>query len=120
MPVKLDKVEIGDFRYSYKFRLGNGNIVEVMALGANFDALLGKEVIIPEYPDATFVGATKHIGFGSPSRSLADKEYATQVNGYHWVKIAGYVMIKIAPEYIVSNTLSNAGIALIQAESVAQ
>ena len=120
MPVKLTKVEIGDFRYSYKFRLGNGNIVEVMTIAANFDALLGRDVVVPEYPDATFVGATKHISFDSPPRSLADKEYATQTNGYHWVKIEGYAMIKIAPEYIVSNSLSNAGVTLIQDESVAQ
>ena len=120
MPVKLTKVEIGDFRYSYKFRLENGNIVEVMILGVNFDALLGRDVIIPEYPSATFIGATKHIGFDSPPRSLADKEYSTQPNGYHWVKIAGYAMIKIAPEYIVNGTLSNAGVTLIQTESVAE
>jgi len=120
MPVKLTKVEIGEFRYSYKFKLSNGNIVEVMVLGVNFDALLGRDVIIPEYPSATFIGATKHIGFDSPPRSLVDKEYATQLNGYHWVKIAGYAMIKIAPEYIVSNSLSNAGVTLIQDESVAQ
>jgi len=125
MPTKLTNVEIhANPRIIYKFLLSTGDVLERVGLniGLEWSNLTGKNPILPSEPDATFIGATKHIGFGDLliPRILLDGEYATQINGYHWVKLSGYEMIKIAPEYISSSRLSNEGVALIQTESVAQ
>lgn len=54
------------------------------------------------------------ISFDTPSGFLSDNQYATQANGYHWVKIKNYAMTKIAPEHIVNDVLSNDGLNYIK------
>ena len=87
-------------------------------LDSDFNAMLGKDVVMPDYPSAAYAGSVKKIGFDSPPRTLADGEYATQENNAHWVKLRGYALIKINPEFIVNDSLSNEGKAHIEMESV--
>ena len=68
----------------------------------------------------TFVSSATKISFATVSGQLSDNEYATQANGFHWVKIPGYKMYKINPEFISKNILSQAGITFIQTNSVAE
>ena len=108
--MKLKKVAIGENRYVHKFELANGSIVEVMALKTSYDNLA---TIQPTQAQATWKCSSIRIGFDTTSGNLSDGEYATQENGSHWVKIEGYDMVKISPEYIVRNNLSDEGLAKI-------
>ena len=110
MPVKLTKVNIGPSK----------NIVTLKdSLGVSTQAVMVVDmdgnIVIPE--GSTFVGAATKISFSTLSGELSDNEYATQANGFHWVKLPGYTMIKIDPGYISKNTLSQAGVDFVQKES---
>jgi len=73
-------------------------------------------IVIPQ--GSTLVSSATKISFSTLSGELSDKEYATQVNGFHWVKIPNYKMYKINPGFISRNILSQAGIDFIQTNSV--
>ena len=103
MPVKLTKVNIGPTRYIV---FQDGVPTEVSA--SVFMVVDMEGNIIYNYSDWS-----KRIGFVTPSKSLSDKEYATQENGFHWVKLRGYAMIKINPEFITNDTLSQEGVDYI-------
>ena len=70
--------------------------------------------------DSTFEGAVTKISFATPTGELSDNQYATQPNGFHWVKISGYKLIKIDPKFITKNVLSQEGITFIQTQSEAE
>ena len=105
--IKLTKVNIGPTRYIV---YQDGVPSEVSASVFMVVDMEGKTIY--NYSDWS-----QKIGFSTPSKELSDKQYATQANGYHWVKIAGYATIKIPPEYITNGTLSQAGIDYIKAWS---
>src|SRR3990167_4622737 len=102
--IKLTKVDIGPTRYIV---YQNGVPSEVTAEAFMVVDIEGK--VIYNYDNWS-----KQIGFATPSKALSDKQYATQANGYHWVKIAGYSMIKVFPEHITNNILNQAGIDYIK------
>jgi len=100
-PITLQKVNIAVFKYW-------STVSEVST-----------EITEEEYNsgpkgDAVY---SKRIAFNTPDGKLADGQYATQVNGFHWVKIPGYTVVKISSAYIKSNTLSSQGIAKILTEA---
>ena len=90
--IKLTKVNIGPERY-YARQAG-----------------LLQEISKPAEGTNPYEFWCQQISFDTPSGFLSDNQYATQANGFHWVKINKYEMIKIAPEFIVNDILSNAGI----------
>ena len=104
--IKLTKVNIGPSK----------NVVTLMdSQGVQSQAVMVVDmdgnIVIPE--GSTFVSSATKISFSTLSGELSNKEYATQANGFHWVKLAGYTMIKIDPQYITNNFLSQAGIDFI-------
>ncbi len=102
--IKLTKVEIGQPRYIVQ---QDGVPTEVSAEVFMVVDLEGKTV----YNYDTW---SKKIGFATPSKELSNNQYATQVNGHYWVKIQGWTMCKIPPEYISKGILSQAGIDYIK------
>jgi|SRR3972149_10304484 len=111
--IKLTKVNIGPSKNVVTLKDSQGvstQAVMVVDMDGN--------IVIPE--GSTFVGAATKISFSTLSGELSDNEYATQENGFHWVKIKNYAMTKIAPEYIVGDVLSNEGINEIKKRSVTQ
>ena len=111
--MRLKEVSIGENRYIHKFKRANGTIVEVLALKDSYDNLA---IVQPTLPDYTWISSSIRIGFGNTAGPLDDGKYATQVNGYHWVKLEGYKMKKISPEYIVKSVLSPEGELEVMAE----
>ncbi len=101
--IKLTKVEIGQPRYII---YQDGVPSEVSAEVFMVVDMEGNTV----YNYDTW---SKKIGFATLSKELADNQYATQPNGYHWVKIPGWTTCKIPPEFINKNILSQAGIDYI-------
>ena len=108
--MRVKKVSIGADRYIHKFKRDNGTIVEVLALQSSYDNLA---IVQPTLPDLTWISSSIRIGFDTTNRTLSDGEYATQDNGFHWVKIADCDMVKILPEYISANKLSDEGVAKV-------
>ena len=102
--IKLTKVDIGPTRYIV---YEDGVPSEVSAEVFMVVDIDGK--VIYNYSEWS-----QQIGFATLSKDLSDKQYATQANGYHWVKIPGYAVIKIPPEHITNNTLNQAGIDYIK------
>lgn len=102
--IKLTKVNIGPFKYYSTFKVDGVVSAQEVAV-VNLDETNS---------DPTWVSSSKCISFATPSGNLSDNQYATQTNGYHWVKIPGYTLIKIFPEHIKNNTLSLAGIDYIK------
>jgi hypothetical protein len=88
----------------------------------SFNGITLTEITAQEYGVGVSAGETHstRIYFDTPSGELTNGLYATQANGYHWVKIAGYAITKLAPEFIVNNTISQAGIDEIKARSVVE
>ena len=117
MAIRLTERNIGENKYIHKFMRPNGGIITVMTTASSYNDLVHTQ---PVYPDATWVMSSIRIGFDTPTGDLGNKEFATQANGYHWVKLRGYVMRKIPPEYIVGVTLSPEGAALIETEGNAE
>jgi hypothetical protein len=105
--VKLTKVNIGPNKTYSTFNI-DGELVtqEVMV------------VPLDEELNSTFVGSVTKISFVTPSGKLEDNQYATQPNGFHWVKLPSYEMYKIDPGFISKNILSQAGIDFIYTNSV--
>ena len=108
--MRLKKVSIGADRYIHKFKRANGTIVEVLALKSSYDNLA---IVQPTLPDLTWISSSIRIGFDTPTGLLSDGEYATQENGFHWVKLADRDMTRILPEYIAANKLSDEGVAKV-------
>ena len=102
--IKLTKVNIGPTRY----------IVYQDGVPSEVSTSVFMVVDIDGNTIYNYSEWSKQIGFATPTKTLLDKQYATQENGYHWVKIAGYSTIKIPPEHIVNGTLSQAGIDYIK------
>ena len=101
--MKLIKVNIGANKYVHKFRLEDKTVITEATTKASYDNL--KDQIKPTKPDATWFMSSIRIGFDTPSGNLSDGEYATQKNGYHWVKLAGYEMWKVMPEDVHNDNL---------------
>ena len=111
--IKLTKVNIGPFKNVATFKDGQGVLTSSEVMVVELDGT-------PTIPEgSTWIRTGRQITFSTPSGELSDKEYATQANGFHWVKIAGYRMYKIPPEYITNNTLSQAGIDYIKSQAEA-
>src|SRR4030042_1000225 len=102
--IKLTKVEIGPTRY----------IVYQEGVPSEVSAEVFMVVDMEGNTIYNYENWSKQIGFATPSKELSDKQYATQANGYHWVKIPGYSTIKVLPEHITNNNLSQAGIDYIK------
>lgn len=113
MAIRLAEKNIGEDKYIHKFRLANDSVVEVATTQAAYDNL---HVVAPTLPSATWLCSSIRIGFDTPSGNLGNEEFATQENGYHWVKLTGYRLLKIDPEYIVRKVLSTEGEAWIKQE----
>jgi len=109
--MKLKQVSIGADRYVNTFELTDKSIVTEDTTKMAYDNLT---TIQPTKVDGTWLYSSTKVGFDTPTGELSDGQYATQVNGFHWVKIAGYDMVKILPEYIKSDVLSKDGEAKIK------
>lgn len=98
--IKLTKVNIGPERYYLRM---SGLLQE-----------------IPKPAEGEIVEGgywCQQISFDTPSGFLSDNQYATQENGYHWVKINRYAMTKIAPQFITNDILNAEGITEIKNRS---
>ena len=109
--MELTKVDIGDFRYFHKFELEDKTLVTEVTTKETYDNL---SATTPTKIDSTYKMSSIRIGFDTPTGELGDGQYATQENGSHWVKLKGYTMIKILPEYIKDDILSNEGIVKVK------
>lgn len=112
--MKLTKVDMAAERYYHKFRLAGGTVITEETTKTVFDNLSVKG-----NPQPTKTGGTWQMSYDTPafdtlSKELGDNQYATQINGYHWVKLPGFKMEKIDPGYIISDDLSSAGEMLIK------
>lgn len=61
-----------------------------------------------------------NIAFDTPTGELTDGQYATQVNGCHWVKLPGYKVIKIDADMVSNNVITIDGINKILEDSEAE
>ena len=109
--MKLQKVEIGSNLYVNKFELVDKTIIVEPSTKEVYDNL---SVSKPTKVDAVWKMSSIRIGFDTPTGELGDGQYATQENGFHWVKLEGYDMRKINPEYIKDNILLDEGLAKIE------
>ena len=88
------------------------------------DATIKEEITESKYlepqikTDCVWVQSAKKIAFNTITGELLDGQYATQINGGHWVKIPDYKMIKIRSEYIKNDILSPAGEKEVETKSV--
>ena len=105
--MKLKKVNIGANKYVHKFKLADEKVITEFTTKVSYDNL--KDQIKPTKPDAAGFMSSIRIGFDTPSGDLSDGDYATQKNGYHWVKLAGYEVWKVMPEDVHNDNLSKAG-----------
>src|SRR3989304_407492 len=104
--IKLTKVNIGPSKNVVTLKDSQGvssQAVMVVDMDGN--------IVVPE--GSTIVSSATKISFSTLSGELSNNEYATQENGFHWVKLAGYTLIKINPEYISKNILSQAGVDFV-------
>ena len=112
--MKLTKVNIGTNRYVHKFKLSNGTVVTESTTKASYDNLSIKDSSRPVKAGATWFMSSIRIGFDTPTGELSDNQYATQDNGFHWVKLVGHDVVKVLPEYIKNDILSKEGEAKIK------
>ena len=112
--MKLTKVNIGTNRYVHKFKLSDGTIVTENTTKGSYDNLSIKGHPRPVKVGATWFMSSIRIGFDTPTGGLSDNQYATQDNGFHWVKLVGHDMVKILPEYIKNSILSKEGEAKVK------
>jgi len=111
--IKLTKVNIGPSRNVITLKDSQG-----VSSQAEMVVDMDGNIVIPQ--GSTLVSSATKISFSTLSKELSDKQYATQPNGFHWVKIPGYKMYKINPEYISKSILSQGGIDFIQTNSEAE
>jgi hypothetical protein len=100
-PITLTRVNIAPSKYFATFK-GDSGIVQEEITKSQLDSTPTKDGYI-------WLSSSEKIAFDTPTGMLADWQYATQSNGFHWIKIPGYTMIKIDPVYISKNILSQAG-----------
>ena len=112
--MKLQKVEIGSNLYVNKFEQVDKTITTEFISKEDYDNL---SVSIPTMIDAVWKMSSIRIGFDTLTGELGDGQYATQENGFHWVKLIGYDLIKILPEFIINDILSDEGIEKIKKDS---
>ncbi len=60
------------------------------------------------------------IAFDTSTGELSDGQHATQANGFHWVKIPDYKVIKIDPDMVVEEKATVAGLNKISLDSEAE
>ncbi len=104
--MKLTKVNIGSNKYVNKFEMLDETFVEEITTKEAYDNI---SVTAPTKTDAVWVSSAIKIAFDTPTGKLSDGEYATQENGFHWIKIKGYAVTKINPEFIKDDILSPEG-----------
>ena len=109
--MRLKQVKIGENLYVNKFELSDKTIITEATTKLAYDSLA---TATPTKTDTKWVASSIRIGFDTPTGELSDGQYATQDNGFHWVKIEGYDMVKILPEYIKNDILSKEGEAKIK------
>jgi len=113
--MELTKVNIGEDRYFNKFELSDKTNISEATTKEDFDS--------PDEPikeDATLIQSSIKIGFDTSTGELRDGEYATQENGFHWIKISGYAVTKINPEFIKDSILSPEGEVDVKERSEAE
>ncbi len=115
--MKLTRVNIGSNKYVNKFEMLDETFVEEITTKEAYDNL---SVITPTKTDSVWLSSAIKISFDTPTGELSDGEYATQENGFHWIKILGYAVTKINPEFIKNNILSPAGEIDVEERSVAE
>lgn len=113
--IKLTKVNILGKKYYSTFRLNDSWMLQTNEITEQ--EYVDASTTIPVLSGYTYVSSAKKIAFDTFTHDLSDKQYATQENGFHWVKIPKYKIYKINPEYITNDTLSQAGIDFIQTNS---
>ena len=99
----LRKVNIGADRYFHKFQLSDGTISYRTTTKEEYGGL--NYSVKPTKTDAVWLSSSSRIGFDTPSGELDDGQYATQKNGFDWVKLAGYEMKKLMPEDIYEGNM---------------
>ena len=109
--MNLVKINIAPDKYVSTFKDAEDNIVKEEITEAKYSEPQVKE-------DLTWVSSSRKIAFDTPTGELSDSQYATQENGFHWVKIPEYEVIKINPEFIKDNILSQDGVKEIEIQSV--
>ena len=113
--MKLIKINIGANIYINKFELVDKTIVTEVTTEEIYESLLA-----PTKTDAIWKQSSIRIGFDTPTGKLTDSQYATQENGFHWVKIPGYAVTKINPEFIKDDILTPEGEIDVKERSVAE
>jgi len=108
--IKLTKVDIVADKYFAKFDT-DGSISKEEIDSTSFDSVQSKV-------DAVWLSSARKISFDTPTGQLRDGEYATQLNGFHWVKITGYAVIKVRPGVVTNNALQQKGIEEVKLKSV--
>ena len=108
--IKLTKINIVANKYFAKFNTAGHISVEEIA-EKDYKNIQVKD-------KAVWMGSSSKISFDTTTGELGDNEYATQLNGFHWVKIKEYEVIKIRPEFIIKNALSQKGIDEVKSKSV--
>ena len=103
-PISIQKVDIAGYKY---FSIIDGEKTEITE--EQFNA--------GPSGDAVY---SRNIAFDTPSGELSDGQYATQENGFHWVKIPGYKVIKIHPDMVAKGKTTVAGLNKILADSEAE
>ena len=111
--IKLTKVNIGLSKNVITVKNAQGVTTQ-----AEMVVDMEGNIIVPE--GSTLISSATKISFSTLSGNLEDNQYATQPNGFHWVKLPGYKMYKIDPEFISKNILSQEGIDFIYTNSVAE
>lgn len=107
--VKVTKVNITGSKYVAKYKDAQDDITYE-------DVIITGIEDIPTPPTGkTWEGTSRVIVFDTPSGTLTNNQYATQANGYHWVKLPKCSLIKIDPGYVINNILSQAGVDWITA-----
>ena len=103
-PIALQKVNIAPSRY---YSIVDG---------------VKTEITEKEYNSPIKEGEVRsiNIAFDTPTGELSDGQYASQGNGFHWVKIQGYKLIKIDPDMISKEKTTVAGLNKILEDSEAE
>jgi len=100
-PIALQKVSVAPDKY---YSIKGGIKTEITEKEYN-SPIVGSEI------------RSKGIAFDTPTGKLSDGQHATQENGFHWVKIAGYEVIKIDPSMVAKSKTTPAGLNKILLDS---
>jgi len=114
--IKLTKVSIGSDKHFSTFDTSGGLVTDEITLSEYTNIFTE----IPTKEDGTWRQSSTKISFDTSTGELSDKQYATQENGFHWVKIPDYAVTKIDPKFIDKDLLSADGVADVKERSEAE